>query len=266
MKRVGLIAGEGKLPFIFATEAKRNSVEVIAFALKGVTSPDLTRHVDRIHWLKWGQFGKALLALSSSRVKHVAMLGKIRKPLLFKEEKIDQKARELLRGANDKRDYSILKEVGNILRKMGVEVISSATFLDRLIPKRGVLTRRQPDDREWNDIRFGKRIATEMARLDIGQTVCVKDNSVLSVEAAEGTDEVILRAGSLIRDGMVVVKVARPDQDMRFDVPLVGLDTINTLIDSRAKVLAIEEKKMFFMDGDDAVSLAEKSGMSIVVI
>lgn len=267
MARIGLVAGEGKLPMIFSRFAKEKGDTVIAFGLKGVTAPELAECVDRMHWLDWGALEKALLLLVTERIKKVIMLGKIKKDILFKDDKgLDTKAKKIMDKLADKKDYAILNEVGSLLKKMGVEVIDSTTYLKELIPTKGTLTKREPTESEWADINYGCDVAKKMSGFDIGQTMVVKDKTVIAVEAMEGTDEAIARSKPLIKGGFVVVKVARPDQDMRFDVPLVGLDTLRALIDSGGKVLALEEKKTLLIDREELIKLADENDISVVII
>ncbi|MFA6610541.1 MAG: UDP-2,3-diacylglucosamine diphosphatase LpxI, partial [Candidatus Omnitrophota bacterium] len=205
MSRIGLVAGHGKLPIIFAKAAKESGETVIAFALKGVTQEDLAGYVDKIHWLEWGNFQKALLLLATERIKRIVMLGKIDKEILFKgDEKLDDKARSMLKKTGDRKDYPILKGVAGILGKLGIEVMDSTTYLKDLIPSKGVLTKREPTKEEWEDIAYGKDVARELSRFDIGQTLAVKDKTVIALEAIEGTDETIKRAGELTSVGFSV--------------------------------------------------------------
>lgn len=267
MARIGLVAGEGKLPMIFSRFAKEKGDTVIGFGLKGVTDPDLDRYVDKMHWLDWGALQKALLLLVTERVKKVIMLGKIKKDILFKgDEGLDAKARKIMDKLADKKDYAILNEVGSVLKKMGVEVIDSTTYLKELIPSKGTLTKREPTESEWADINYSRDIAKKMSGFDIGQTMVVKDKTVIAVEAMEGTDAAIARSKPLTQGGFVVVKVARPDQDMRFDVPLVGVDTLRALIDAGGKVLALEEKKTLLIDREELIKLADEKDVSVVII
>lgn len=267
MARIGLVAGYGKLPIIFAKVARQKGDTVIAFALKGVTEPALEGYVDKIHWLNWGSLKAALLLLVTERIRRIIMLGKIKKEILFKNDaKLDDEAKKMLGGVKDKKDYAILNEVTKVLAKLGVEVIDSTTYLKDLIPSKGTLTKREPTADEWQDIRYAKEAAGELSRFDIGQTVVAKDRTIIALEAMEGTDEVIKRAANLVEGGLVVVKVARPDQDMRFDVPLVGLDTLKALVEARGKVLALEERRTLLIDREEVIRLADEKDISVVII
>ncbi len=262
-----MVAGGGKLPLVFAKEAKKKGDEIVAFCLKGLTSPEIENVTDRAHWFEWGQFQKALMALVAERINKVALLGKIKKSMIFEKElALDEKAKGLFSALKGKNDYSILKSVAGALGKLGIELIDITSYLNGLIPSKGVLTRRQPTVNEERDIAFGKTVAGELARLDIGQTVCIKDGCVISLEAAEGTDEAIKRAGAFSGGGFTIVKMARPDQDMKLDVPLVGLDTVKTVVGAKGSVLALEEKKTILIDREEVIALADQSGISIVIV
>lgn len=267
MARIGLVAGEGKLPIVFSKAAKIKGDTIIAFGLKGVTSEGLEECVDKIHWLNLGDFKKATLLLVTERIKKLILLGKIKKEIFFKDEsRLDDESKRMLDKTRDKKDYSILNEVTNILKKLGIEVIDSTTYLEDFIPVKGVLTKREPTKYEWEDIEYGRLVGKELSGFDIGQTVVIKDKTVISIEAADGTDDTILRAGGLAKGDFTVVKVARPNQDMRFDVPLVGLETLKAIIKAGGKVLALEEKKTLLLDKDELIKLANESGISIVII
>ncbi|MFA5143400.1 MAG: UDP-2,3-diacylglucosamine diphosphatase LpxI [Candidatus Omnitrophota bacterium] len=267
MARIGLVAGEGRLPMVFARVAKEKGDTVIAFGLKGVTSPDLGKCVDKMHWIPWGGLQKGLLLLATERIRKIIMLGKIKKDIFFKdEEALDIDAKKIMDKIKDKKDYAILNEINNVLSKFGIEVLDSTTYMKELIPARGTLTKREPSAAEWADINFGKDVAKSLSGFDIGQTLVVKDKTVIAVEAVEGTDATIERSAGLVNGGFVVVKVARPAQDMRFDVPLVGLDTIKTLAKSGGGALALEADKTILLDRAEIVKFADTENISIVII
>jgi len=267
MANIGLMAGSGNLPAIFADRAKAKGDRVVAFCLKGVTDKAIEGHVDKACWFDWGNFKAALLALATEKVKKIILLGKIDKELIFtQEKKLDAEAKKVLGGIRDRKDYSILNAVSRALAAFGIEILDSTTYMDDLLPSRGVLTGNSPDTGQLEDIEYGKLVAKKMSGEDIGQAVAVKDKTVICVEGAEGTDAAIKRAGELSGGGFVVVKVARPDQDMRFDVPLVGPDTLKALARAGGKCLAIESSRMFLMDRAEVVRLADASGISVVVI
>lgn len=267
MARIGLVAGWGELPVIFAESAKKHGDKVIGFGLEGVTDKSLERHVEKMHWLKWGEFKKGLLLLAVERIGNIALLGKIKKELVFKNEsELDDNAKKLMEKTRDKKDYAILKEASKALGMIGVSVLDPTPYLKDLFPPEGVMTARKPTEQEQVDIEYGRMIARELAHYDIGQTVAIKDKTVVAIEGAEGTDETIDRAGRLTGGRFVMVKMARPEQDMRFDIPLVGLDTLDALISAGAKALAIEKNRVLMMDREEMVRKADDKDISIVVI
>ncbi len=267
MERIGLIAGSGNLPLLFAKEAKKKGAKVIAFAIKDLTSPNFGEFVDKIHWIDVSKFRiqKFIILLLAERIKKMIMIGKVDKSLIFGKAKDNEDISSVLRDAKDNMDYSILEELTKRLNKIGIKVIDGLDYLRDLMPEKGVLTKRLPSKDEWEDIKFGLNLAREVARLDIGQTITVKNKAVITVEAMEGTDEAIKRAGELVGENFTVIKVARPNQDMRWDVPLVGFETLQTMIKSKARVLAIESGKMFFVEKAKVIREADLNEITIVV-
>jgi len=267
MARIGLVAGDGELPLIFARKAKEKGDTVIALGLKGVTSEELEKYVEKVYWFEWGDLKKALLIAVTQRLPKIALLGKIKKEILFKDGgKLDDESKKIIRSSGGKKDYNILKGVADLVKKVGIEIIDPTPYLEELIPMKSVLTKRVPTKEEGQDIEYGHKIASELAGFDIGQTVIVKDKTVIALEAVEGTDETIRRAGRLVDGGFTVVKMARPAQDARFDVPLVGPQTVKAIAENRGKVLALEEKRTFLINKEEAVRIADESGLSIIVV
>lgn len=268
MDKIGLIAGGGEFPIIFARSARAKGAKVICFAVSGMTDPEIEGAVDRIHWINIGQVAKFVLLLKIERIKRLAMLGKIDKSAIYKNINIkkDETVNEFFKGLDRKNDYSILEEFTRRLNRAGVEVIDGVEYIPELLPTKGVLTGRKPTPAEEEDIEYGNRIARVIARHDIGQTLVVKQKNVVAVEAMEGTDETIKRAAGLSGEGFVVCKVARPNQDMRWDVPIVGPETIRTIVECGGSVLSIEEKKMFLVNRAEVIRLADENGVSVVVV
>ncbi|MEA3305755.1 MAG: UDP-2,3-diacylglucosamine diphosphatase LpxI [Candidatus Omnitrophota bacterium] len=267
VNRIGLLAGEGELPIIFADEARKNGATVIAFAAKEIASPELRSHVDKIYWLDLPEVKKLPFMLFINRIKHLVMLGKVPKSIFFKKDfSKSTEISSLLQDTRDRLDDSILREVSNKLKKFGLTFISPAEFLYDLMPKKGTLTKREPMANEWEDIKFGREMAMAIGKLDIGQTVVVKNKAVLAVEAIEGTDETIKRAGKFSKGGTVIVKVMKPAQDPRFDIPAVGIETINSLVEAKASVLAIEADKTIFINREESLSKADANNISIVAV
>src|SRR3989338_3295956 len=244
-KVLGLIACCGKLPGILLEEAKKAGYRVAVCAVEGEADPKIGRLADVVEWVRVGQLGRLAMFFKRESVSQTVMGGKIRKANLFRGQvRPDLEMIKMLAKARNRSDDSLLGGVADYLKEKGMPLLDSTTFLDEdTLPPEGVLTKRKPSRKEEQDIEFGWRLAKEMGRLDVGQTVVVKDQAVLSVEAIEGTDEAILRGGSLGNGGVTVVKVAKPNQDFRFDVPAVGLNTLEALLQARAKTLAIEARK-----------------------
>ncbi|MBP7055723.1 MAG: UDP-2,3-diacylglucosamine diphosphatase LpxI [Candidatus Omnitrophica bacterium] len=267
MPKIGLVAGWGKIPVTFARNAKAKGDTVIALGLKGVTDEELANHVDKMHWVEWGNLKKAMLLVMMEGIRQIVLLGKIKKAVTFTgNDDLDEDAKKILSGMGSKQDYAILKGVEGILSKVGIKIIDPTPYLEDLVPKAGALTKRQPSDKEWADIKYGTDIAKVMAGYDIGQAVAVKDKTIIAAEAVEGTNDMIKRAGSLAGGGFVVVKVARPDQDMRFDVPAVGPDTIRLMAESRATALGLEGNKTFLTDREEVVALADQNDIAITIM
>ena len=267
MARIGLVAGSGELPILFAKKAKEKGDTVIAVGLKGVTSEELSKYAEKVHWFEWGDLKKAMLLAVTERLHRIALLGKIKKEILFKDSgKFDAESKDIVKKAGGKKDYAILKGIASLVKTVGIEIIDPTPYLQDLVPLKGVLTKRQPTKAEKDDIEYGREVASKLAGFDIGQTVVIKDRTVIALEAAEGTDETIKRAGALVDGAFTVVKMARPDQDARFDIPLVGPDTIRVVIENKGTVLALQEKKTFLMNKAESISLADANNISIVVV
>ena len=264
MKSLGIIAGDGELPVLVSREAAKMGYRVVIFVLEPVAKvPDAA--ADEVVRVNVGKLGTLLRRLRESGVREVVMAGKVTKELAYRGGvKPDLKAIGLLMGLSDRKDDTIMKAVTDEISSLGITVRNTTDFAGDLLMPEGVITRRNPSREEWNDIEFGIRMAREMGRLDIGQTVVVKDRAVMAVEAIEGTDEAIRRGGSLAGGGAVVVKVSKPAQDFRFDVPVVGLDTLRTLIGVGGTVLAVEAGKSLILQKEEMVRTADHEGISIV--
>lgn len=267
MKKVGLIAGNGKFPILFSEAARKRGVSVIAVALKEETSPELEKFVDKIYWIGLGELKSLIDIFRKEGIKKAVMAGKITKTRLFKNTpKLDSATQRLLKKAADKKDMSLLKKAAGMLKVFGITLIDSTTYMEEYLPEKGVLSERKPTKEEWADIKFGFSLAKRMSALDIGQTVVVKSKTILAVEAIEGTDEAVIRGGRLGNGDVIVVKTARPRQDKRFDVPTIGPETMNSLVKAGGGVLAIEAGKMFLIDREACIGLANKNGFSFVAV
>jgi DUF1009 family protein len=265
MKKLGLIAGSGELPFAVASEARAKGYAVIAIGLAPVADKALASVVDEFKWINVGRLGSIISALKKEGVKEAVMAGKVPKSLLYKGTITpDLRAVKVLFSLKDRSDDSILLAITGELEKDGITLLNTTDFSSGLLTPGGVLTRNAPSRKEWRDIAFGFRIAKEIGGLDIGQTVVVKDMAVMAVEAIEGTDAAIRRGGALAGPGAVVIKVSKPQQDMRFDVPAVGMDTLAAMIEIKAGVLAIERARSIVLNKKEMLKKADKSGISVV--
>jgi UDP-2,3-diacylglucosamine hydrolase len=263
--QVGLIAGAGELPVIIAVDARERGYRIVTIALENLASDDLNRVSDVIRWINPGKFGELIDILKKNNIKEVIMAGKVPKSLLYKSRITpDLRAVKLLLSAKVKGDDSILTAIKNELADEGIEVIKTSKFSQHLLTPEGNITKKKPSAEEWKDIEFGWRIAKEIGRLDIGQTVVVKGRDVVAVEAIEGTDEAILRGGRWAGEGAIVVKISKPQQDMRLDVPAVGVDTIRTMAQVKARVLAVEAHKSIIVNRERVIKEAEAAGIRIV--
>ena len=264
-KKLGLIAGKGDLPMVVAGEAKARGYSVIAFGLESLADESLGSYVDEMKWINVGKFGKLIDGLKKSGVKEAVMAGKVSKTLLYKSKITpDLRAVKLLFSLKDRKDDSILLAIADELSKEGITLLDITMFSRELLMPAGVLTKSRPSEDEWKDIKFGWEIAKEIGRMDIGQTVVVKDRAVMAVEAIEGTDEAIRRGGSLAGKGAVVVKVSKPNQDMRFDVPTVGVQTVLAMREVKARVLCVEPQKSLLLNRDRLIEEAKKADISIL--
>ena len=271
---VGLIAGAGRFPIVFANEARRQGYRVFGLGVQGMVSSQLAECCDRFMPLGLARLGRAIKLFKAARISDVVMAGKIEKTELFKPARLlrllpDWRTLHMwYRYAREnKADDTILLAVIREFGRDGIRFQSALDFCPELLVNHGFLTRKKPSASQWRDIKFGWDMAKEMGRLDIGQTVIVNDTAVIAIEAIEGTDQAIRRAGSLCRrGGFTVVKVAKPQQDRRFDVPTIGLDTIQTMYEAGGRVLAVESRQTILLDADQVIALANRLGIAIVAL
>jgi UDP-2,3-diacylglucosamine hydrolase len=264
--RYGLIAGNGKFPFLVLEGARARGVDMAVAAIKEETSPEIEGLAGTIEWMGLGQLGRLMRFFERECVTHAMMAGQVKHWQIFRINALpDLRMARLLARLPFKNTDSLIGAVADELGRNGITVVDSTLFLGPLIAQEGVLTRKAPSKREIADIEYGIRAATELARLDIGQTVAVKDLAVVAVEAMEGTDALIARAGELTkRKPFVIVKVAKPDQDMRFDVPVIGTPTIRAMSAAGATAISVTAGKTLLFDRDEMVSLADQLGISIL--
>jgi len=263
-KRIGLIAGDGRFPIIFADNVRRLGYTVSAIAYVGTTLPELESHVEHIHWLKIGQFSKALAAFKHDGIRQAVMLGGIKKTNVFSTFRPDLRALAIFSRLKNWKDDAILRAVAGELEREGIVIRESTFGLQGILAEEGYLTSKKPGKKEEADIQFGWETLETLGALDIGQCVVVKNQVIVSVEAVEGTDEAITRGGTLAGKGGVVVKRTKRHQDLRFDLPAIGPQTIQTMAAVQASVLAIEAGRTVILDRDDVFSQANEAGISIV--
>ena len=265
--QLGLIAGNGRFPFLVLDAARAQGHDVTVIALKEETFPELNAaaagHGVPIHWISIGQLGTCIRLLQEAGAASAVMAGQVKHTKIYNVVP-DLTAMSLLRKLTAKNTDGLIGAVAGVLRDRGIELIDSTSLLTPLLARAGVLTRRAPSPEEQQDIEFGYRIADTVAGLDIGQTVVVKQQAVVAVEAMEGTDSVIARAGQLAGGGVSVVKVAKPKQDMRFDVPVVGVATIRAMAAAGASALSVDAQRTLMIDGDAIVTAADTAGITIV--
>ncbi len=263
---LGIIAGKGVYPRLLADSARKQGVKrLYAVAFRKETDPVLEKYADQVDWLYLGQLGAMLEAFKASGVKQVVMAGQITPTHLFRI-RMDGPMISLLSRLRVRNAETIFGAVGDELRKIGVELLPASLFMEHTMPEAGVLSARAPTEQESADIELGLKVAKTTSGLDIGQTVVIKNGTILAVEAFEGTDAAIARAGELGGAGAVVVKVAKRGHDMRFDIPVVGEHTMKSLRRIRASVLAVEAKRTILLDREVVVGEADRQGLCLVAV
>src|SRR5271154_4361360 len=260
----GLIAGNGDFPFLVLEGARSRGIDMAVIAIKEEASPELERRTSRLHWVSLGELSRTIELLHQEGVKRAVMAGQVKHNKIFSAIRPDWKLAKLLLTLPSKNTDSLIGAVARVLADEGIELVDSTKFLGALLPAAGILTRRAPDQTESADINYGRAIAQQIAALDLGQTVVVRDRACVAIEAMEGTDETIERAARIVAgQRLVVVKVSKPAQDMRFDVPVVGLRTIEVMHRSNATALALDAGKTLLFDRDALIAAADESGISI---
>ncbi len=262
--RWGLIAGNGRFPFLVLEAARNQGIEMAVIALREEASPDLEAIAQSLHWVSLGELSRTIELLHREGVTHAVMAGQVKHNKIFSTIRPDWKLAKLLFSLPRKNTDSLIGAVARVLEAEGIRLVDSTTFLRPLVPGPGVLTRRAPDARESADMAYGLEIARQIAGLDLGQTVVIRDLACVAVEAMEGTDEAIERAGRIAAGGgLVVVKVAKPRQDMRFDVPIVGCRTVETMQRVSATALAIDAGRTLLFDRAKLMETADAAGIAI---
>jgi UDP-2,3-diacylglucosamine hydrolase len=268
MSRIGLIAGNGRFPFLALQGARSLGHDVTVVAVKEEAFPELEKASQDVgadlHWVSLGHLGRCIKILKGAGVSRAIMAGQVRHVKIFSGTVPDLTLLSVLTRLKARNTDALISAVADVMRDEGIELLDSTAFLEPLLAREGVLTERGPNEEECADLAFGYRMADQVAALDIGQTVAVKHKAVVAVEAMEGTDEVIARAGQLAGEGVCIIKVAKPNQDMRFDVPVVGIATVQAMRQARASALSIDAGRTLVLDGVDVLRAANEANIAIV--
>jgi UDP-2,3-diacylglucosamine hydrolase len=260
----GLIAGNGRFPFLVLEGARSQGIEMAVIALKEEASAELEHSAKRLHWVSLGELSKAIELMHQEGVTQAVMAGQVKHNKIFSSIRPDWKLAKLLFSLPRKNTDSLIGAVARVLEDEGIRLVDSTLFLKPLVPDAGVLTRRAPDEHEAADMAYGLGIARQISAMDIGQTVVISDRACIAVEAMEGTDEAIARAARIAGGKpLVVVKVSKPGQDMRFDVPVVGLPTIEQMKTARATALALDAGRTLLFDREKLIAQADAAGIAI---
>ncbi|MBI3316785.1 MAG: UDP-2,3-diacylglucosamine diphosphatase LpxI [Candidatus Omnitrophica bacterium] len=265
MKTIGIIAGNGRFPLLAAKEARREGYQVAVCGIEKEADPALEKMADEFTWVKLGELKKLVKFFRAHTVHEALMAGKVEKVRIFQGNvRPDLEMIKVMAQLRDRKDDTLLGAVANYLHSEGIDLLDSTLFLKNALPGEGILGKRKPSPGVMRDIHFGFLVAKSIAGADIGQTVVVKNRAVMAVEAIEGTDRTIRRGGELGGGKVVVVKVAKPGQDMRFDIPAVGLGTLKELIEVKAEALGFEAGKTIFLDQEEFVQKANRKGIALV--
>jgi UDP-2,3-diacylglucosamine hydrolase len=275
-EKIGLIAGNGSFPLLLLDAARAQGAQVIVAAIKEETSPLIEgRGAAAVHWMSLGELSKLIDTFKREGVRTAIMAGQVKHKQIFSAIRPDWRLAKVLLSLGTRNTDSLIGAVAKVLEDEGIHLISSTSYLEPLLARPGILSRRVPTEAEQKDMKYGRSVARHLAQFDIGQTVVIAESACVAVEAMEGTDATILRAGEIMQSAshggdsvlsraLTVVKVAKPNQDMRFDVPVIGLKTIETMVQASATCLAIDAGKCLFLDGDKIMAAADRAGIAIV--
>ena len=275
-QKLGLIAGNGSFPLLLLDAARAQGAQVVVAAIKEEASPLIEgRGAASVHWLSLGELSKLIDTFKREGVSTAVMAGQVKHKQIFSAIRPDWRLAKMLLSLGTRNTDSLIGAVAKVLEDEGIHLISSTSYLEPLLARPGLLTRRGPTEAELKDIDYGRRVARHLAQYDIGQTVIIAEAACVAVEAMEGTDATIVRAGEIMKSAaaggdsalssnLTVVKVAKPNQDMRFDVPVIGLKTIETMARSGATCLAIDAGKCLFLDGEKIIQAADEAGIAVV--
>jgi UDP-2,3-diacylglucosamine hydrolase len=260
----GLIAGSGRFPFLVLEGARSQGIEMAVIALKEEASPELEKVAKRLHWVSLGELSKAIALMQQEGVKNAVMAGQVKHNKIFSSIRPDWKLAKLLFSLPRKNTDSLIGAVAEVFEEEGIHLVDSTLFLKPLLPEAGALTQRAPNAHEAADMEYGLGVARHLAAMDIGQTVVIADRACVAVEAMEGTDETIARAARFAEGKpLVVVKVSKPKQDMRFDVPVVGLPTVEAMKKAGATGLAIDAGRTLLFDRTQLIAMADAAGIAM---
>ncbi len=262
--RYGLIAGNGKFPFLVAEGARRAGVSLAVAAIREETDPAIERVAERVTWVGIGQLGRMIRFFKREGVEKAIMAGQVKHVQIFSGALPDVRMLKMLLSLPRRNTDALIGGVAQELAREGIELIDSTYFIKDHLPSEGVLTRRAPDERERGDVEYGLEVAREIARLDLGQTIVVRARACVAIEAMEGTDATVRRAGQLAKGRLTVVKVAKPNQDMRFDVPVVGVPTVETMAEAGATCLCVTAGKTLIFDREEMLALANRRRIAII--
>jgi len=265
-QRIGLIAGAGEIPVYFAKKAQKNGFRIVSVAFTDEIDARLKPFVEKNYSIGLAKSGKILKTLEEEKIKDILIIGKVEKKMIFKPQLFDMETLKLILSFRTHQDKTVMLRIIEEIESRGFKVLDQMEYLKELYPEKGVLTRRQPTDKEMADIQFGFPIARYMADQEIGQTLVVKNKTVIAVEAVEGTDQTIERGCELGQKGCVVIKVSRTNQDYRFDSPGIGPRTLERMAKGNASVVAVEAGRIMLVERDKVVEQADRAGISIVCI
>lgn len=265
-KKQGLIAGDGILPVRMAQYAKENGLDVVCISLAKDNVRDLKKYCSKVYPCHPGEVNKIENILKEERIKQITFLGKVHKKVLLQLHKFDKRAVDLIKEASRLNDDQVMLMIVQELQKIGVEVLDQTIFIKNLMIPAGVLGKHKPTEAQMNDVNYGFWLAKEMGKLDVGQSVVIKDRMIMAVEAIEGTDVCIKRGAKLAKDGAVVVKVSKPKQDKRFDIPAIGMKTLRTMHHYHANLIAVEANETIIVDQEKVIKYADEHGIVIMAV
>jgi len=264
--KFGLIAGNGRFPFMVLQGARQSGAQIVVAAIREETDPEIEKFADKVKWVGIGQLGRMIRYFKDERVEKAIMAGQVKHVQIFSRAVPDARMLKVLLKLPRRNTDALIGAIATELQTEGIELLDSTYFLQDSLPKAGVLTRREPDKHEREDIEYGLEIARGIAHLDLGQTIVVRSKACVAIEAMEGTDETVRRAGRLVKRGLTVVKLAKPNQDMRFDVPVVGVPTLDAMVDACATCLCLTAGKTLMFDRNEMIRVANEKKIAIVAV